>query len=109
MSQQAFWVMLVCMGIITYLLRFSFIALAGRFDLPVMVRRALQYAPAAVLFALILPAIFVVERSLAFHIDNERIWAGLVAAVVAWWSKNILATIVVGMLTLWLLQLFTFG
>ena len=104
MSQQTLWITFILMGLLTYGLRLSFILVAGRFDLPVIVRRVLNYAPSAVLLALIAPAILVRSGELALSVGNERIWAGLVAAVVAWWTGNILATILTGMITFWLLQ-----
>ena len=104
MSQSEMWLTIFLMGVISYGVRLSFIALSGRFDLPLIVRRGLNYAPSAVLFALILPAILVRNQSLAIAISNERIWAALVAAVVAWWTRNTMITIVVGMVTMWLLR-----
>jgi len=104
MTQTEMWLTIVLMGVISYGLRVSFIALSGRFDLPILVRRGLAYAPAAVLFALILPAVLVRNQALALSLANERIVASLLAAVVAWWTRNIVATIVVGMVTMWLLQ-----
>lgn len=104
MSQSEMWLTIILMGVISYGVRVSFIALSGRFDLPIVIRRALNYAPSAVLFALIVPAILVRNQALAIAIGNERIWAALVAAVVAWWTRNTLLTIAVGMATMWLLR-----
>ena len=104
MSTQTIWITFILMGILTYGLRLSFILVAGRFDLPVLIRRALNYAPPAVLLALIGPAILVRGGELALWASNERIWAGLVAALVAWSTRNILATILTGMATMWILQ-----
>jgi branched-subunit amino acid transport protein len=39
-------------------------------------------------------------------LDNVRLLAGLIAVVVAWFSKNTLITIIAGMVVLFLLQLF---
>ncbi|MCA9949547.1 MAG: AzlD domain-containing protein [Anaerolineales bacterium] len=37
-------------------------------------------------------------------LGNGRLLAGLVAIIVAWKTKNVLLTIIVGMIVLWLLQ-----
>jgi branched-subunit amino acid transport protein len=39
-------------------------------------------------------------------LDNHRLLAGVVAVLVAWFSKNIFITIVAGMIALFLLQFF---
>ena len=105
MSQQMMWLTIILMGVLTYGLRISFIVLAGRVDLPVTIRRILNYAPSAVLFALIIPSILVRQQAIAIHLGNERIWAALIAAAIAWKTHNIFATITIGMVALWLLQL----
>jgi len=43
---------------------------------------------------------------LNLSLDNYRLMAGLVAILAAWFTKNILITILVGMLALFLLQFF---
>lgn len=105
MSSTMIWVTILGMGVITFLLRFSFIALLDKITLPPLVERGLQYVPAAVLAALIVPAM-VYDSSGLLNVSplNPRLLAGLIAAVVAWRSRNILLTIAVGMASLWLLQ-----
>lgn len=98
------WVIIIGMALITFLLRFSFIALLDKITLPPVVERGLQYVPSAVLAALIVPALVYDDSGLNLSPLNPRLLAGLIAAVVAWRSRNILLTIAVGMAALWLLQ-----
>ncbi|MEE9582537.1 MAG: AzlD domain-containing protein, partial [Acidimicrobiia bacterium] len=58
--------------------------------------------PAAVLAAIVAPSI--THASGAFDLGTDRFVAGVIAGVVAWRTKNVLATIGVGMGVLWLLQ-----
>ena len=98
------WLLIVVIGLGTFAMRLSFILLLGERPLPAAWERVLRYVPPAVLSALIVPALV----QPAGHIDlgpgNARLWAGLLAALVAWRSKNILLTIAVGLFALFLLQ-----
>ena len=96
------WLILVIAGILTYLIRLSFIALLGKWSPPEWVRHALRFVPPAVLAAIIFPELLI--RDNAFTPVNPRLLAGIVAAVIAWRTKNVVLTIAVGMATLLLLQ-----
>lgn len=102
------WLVIVAAGIGTLALRLSFILLFGRIDsVPPRVVGVLRFVPAAVLAALVAPAIVTlsVEPSVGLQYDQSKLLAGSVAAVVAWRTENVLATIGVGMGALWTLQL----
>ena len=105
LSASTIWLIILGMGAITFALRYSFIALSGRLELPPTLRRALRFVPAAVLSALVLPALVYSSGELFLSVANDRLVAGLTALVVAWRSKSILLTLLVGMVALWLLQL----
>lgn len=105
MDTQAIWLAIIAIGIGTFVLRASFIELGSRFALPAPIARALRFLPAAVLSAIILPAILRgTEGGLYFGIGNPRLIAGAVAALVAWKTKSVLATLAAGMGTLWTMQ-----
>ena len=91
-------------GLITFGMRFSFVYLLGRFEVPVTMRRALHYVPPAVLSAIIFPELFLREGNLDLSLGNTRLLAGVIAAAVAAWTKNSLLTILAGMAALLLLQ-----
>ena len=100
------WLVMLLGGLITFGMRFSLIYLFGRFEVPETMRRALHYVPPAVLSAIIFPELFLDDGVLNLSLDNARLLAGLIAIVVAWFSKNTLITIIVGMIALFVLQLF---
>ena len=100
------WLVMLLGGLITFGMRFSLIYLFGRFKVPATLQRALHYVPPSVLSAIIFPELFLHDGSLNLSLANIRLLAGLVAIVVAWFSKNTLITILAGMLALFLLQLF---
>ncbi len=92
------------MGVITYLIRLSLFILPERVMLPPWLLRALRYVPAAVLSAIILPELLLPTGTLDLSLGNERLLAGVVAAVVAWRTRNVFVIVAVGMIVLWLLQ-----
>ncbi len=100
------WLVLLLGGLITFGRRFSLIYLFGRFHVPEALRKALHYVPPAVLSAIIFPELFIRNETLNLSLDNYRLMAGLVAILVAWFTKSILITILAGMLALFLLQFF---
>ena len=103
---MSIWLVMLLGGLITFGIRFSLIYLFGRFQIPEMMRKALHYVPPAVLSAIIFPELFLREGVLNLSFDNTRLLAGLVAVLVAWFSRNTLITILVGMAALLLLQFF---
>ena len=100
----AIWGVVVALGVATFGIRASFVYLFGRIDdVPDRVTNALRFVPPAVFAALTFPAIVAPGGTVAV-VGNERLLAGIVAAGVAWYVDDILATIVTGMAALWLLR-----
>ena len=100
------WLVMILGGLITFGMRFSLIYLFGRLHVPETMRRALHYVPPAVLSAIIFPELFLRNGGLDISMENTRLLAGLIAVVVAWFSKNTLITIIAGMAALFLVQYF---
>ncbi len=98
------WLIMLIGGLITFGMRFSLIFLFGRFEVPETMRRALHYVPPAVLSAIILPELLYPEGSLDLSPGNTRLIAGIIAIIVAWYTKNTLVTILAGMIALLVLQ-----
>ena len=95
--------MLVC-GVITFCIRYSFIAAVGHYQPPSWFRRLLPFVPIAALTALTVPELLLVQGELIFGGGNPRLWAGLVAIIVAAVWRNTLLTIGCGFLALFLVQ-----
>jgi branched-subunit amino acid transport protein len=98
------WVVIVTVGIFTFAVRASFVLLQGEREFPEGLRRALRFVPASVLAAIVWPAVLAPDRQLDLSPANLQIYAAAVAVLVAWRTRNILATIASGMATLWVLQ-----
>lgn len=105
LSSASIWTIIFVAGAGTLLLRVSFIGLTKpESTVPPFVERALRLVPAAVLSALAAAGLFRPEGDLDFF--SARLLAGIVAVVVAWRTKSVVATLVVGMITLWILEAF---
>ena len=103
---MSIWLVMLLGGLLTFAIRFVLIYLFGRFEIPETMRKALHYVPPAVLSAIIFPELLIRDGVLSLSLDNYRMLSGLVAIFVAWFSRNILITILAGMVTLFLLQFF---
>ena len=89
----------------TFLLRLSFVHWWSDREVPPVVQRRLRLVPAAVLCALVLPAVAFPDSG-GGTAGTARLVAGGVAALVAIRTRNVALTIGVGMLALWVLQRF---
>ncbi len=104
MNIISIWVIIVGGMVVTYAIRLSFIALVPQERLPDLFRRSLRYVPPAVLAALITPELIRPEGPYDISLGNHRLLAGVVAALIAWRSRNTWLTIATGMIMLWLLS-----
>ncbi|MGH9085582.1 MAG: AzlD domain-containing protein [Acidimicrobiales bacterium] len=90
------WTAIVLAGIGTYAMRASFLAFAHRLaDVPPAIQRLLRQIPPAALASIVLPALLRPEGSL--DVTQPRLVAGVAAALVAWRTRNVALTLVVGM------------
>ena len=101
------WVILLAAGLLTYAMRLSFILLWGKIELPAWLQRSLRFVPPAVLTAIFFPELFLPAGKLNLSLGNTRLIAGTLAALVAWRTRNIVLTILVGMGALLLIQYFS--
>lgn len=104
MSALSIWLLFLAVGLGTFTLRFLFIYLFGKIEMPVWLSHALRFVPAAALAALVFPALTHPAGQLNISLTNFRLLAGLGGAIVAWRTKNVLLTILVGMVILWTLE-----
>jgi len=98
------WLIIIGMGIVTYAIRLSLIVLLGRINVPPTMQRALRFVPPAVFSAIIFPEVLRPSGALDISLGNDRLIAGVLAAGVAWRTKNVFLSIAVGMVALWILS-----
>ncbi len=96
----AIWVVIFGVGIGTYLIRFSFIAVAGGREFPAWAMRLLRYVPVAVMPAIAAPLV-VWPAATDGQLDPARMIAAVVALAIGAWWRAPLAAILGGMATLY--------
>ena len=97
------WALIIYCGLITYLTRFSMIALIKKEMFNDRIRQVLSYVPSAIFPAIIFPAIFL-DNSGSFLIeDNPKIIAAIIATLIGIFSRSIIATIFSGLASYWFL------
>jgi branched-subunit amino acid transport protein len=94
------WLVILVLGIGTYLIRLSFLGLIGDRELPPWSLRLLRFVPVAVLPALVAPLV-VWPAATGGAADPPRMLAAAAALGVGAWSRNVLAAIAAGMATLY--------
>jgi Predicted membrane protein len=100
---MSIWLLILVAGLLTFGTRLSFILLLHRLKVPGWFLHALRFVPMAVLSAIILPQL-VTRSTLDFSLRNPQLYAGALAILVAWRTKNVLLTILVGMAALLIFQ-----
>ena len=100
------WILIFFCGLITFLTRFSMIALLKKEMFNNRIREVLSYVPSAIFPAIIFPAIFFDSDSIIQLEDNPKILAAIIATIVGIFSKNIVLTIFAGLIAYWSLIFF---
>ena len=85
------------------------IALVSREMLGDKIKAVLEYVPSAVFPAIIFPAIFINDFGSFVEINDPKIFGAIVAVIVGYFSKNIIATILAGLLSYWFLIFIVFN
>ncbi len=92
------FILIAGMALVTFAVRYPVLVLVGKIPLPGRVFRALRYVPPAVLSAIIVPAVLMPDgATIDFSPTNSYLVAGIIAGLIAWRTKNLLLTIVIGM------------
>lgn len=91
------WFLIIGMMVVTFSPRYLPIALAGRFRIHPLLKRALEFVPIAVLTAIISQTSLIHDGEFNLAFDNAHLY-GLVAAIAtAWITKHTFKTILVGL------------
>ena len=100
------WLSIIIAGILTYFTRMTMIALVSRDMLGDRIKVVLAYVPSAVFPAIIFPAIFINDYGTFIEMNDPKIFGAIVAIVVGYFSKNVIATILSGLISYWIILFF---
>ena len=95
------WLSIIIAGILTYFTRMTMIALVDRDMLGEKIKAVLPYVPSAVFPAIIFPAIFINDYGTYIEINDPKMFGAIVAIIVGYFSKNVIATIFSGLISYW--------
>ena len=95
--------LIIYCGLITFLTRFTMVALLKKEMFNDRIREVLSYVPSAIFPAIIFPAIFYDNFGYLQFEDNPKILAAAIAMIIGIFSKNIIATIFSGLVSYWFL------
>ena len=100
------WISIIIAGILTYLTRMTMVALVRRDMLGDKLKEVLTYVPSAVFPAIIFPAVFFNDSGTFVEISDPKIFASKIAIVVGYFSRNVIATILSGLISYWIILFF---
>lgn len=100
MTSDEIWLVILLVGVGTYLIRFSFIGIIGDRKLPNWVLRHLRYTPVAVLPGLVAPLVLW-PAATGGATDPARLAAACAAFAVGYISKNVIWSVLAGVSTLY--------
>tara|TARA_B100000427_G_C15517998_1_gene599070 strand:- start:4590 stop:4901 length:312 start_codon:yes stop_codon:yes gene_type:complete len=100
------WSSIIIAGAITYFTRFAMITLIRNDKLNEITKLILAYVPAAVFPAIIFPAVLINENGALVEYNDSKIIAAIVALIVGYYSKNVITTILSGLISYWLIIYF---
>ena len=100
------WLSIIIAGILTYFTRMTMIALVSRDMLGYRIKAVLAYVPSAVFPAIIFPAIFINDYGNFIEMNDPKIFGAIVAIVVGYFSRNVIATILSGLISYWIILFF---
>lgn len=105
MSDLEIWITIGALVIATAVTRSSFWVIGQHVNIPTRVNEMLRYAPSCALAAIVGPDLLMNPGSLAIDVVNPKLVAGL--ASIGWYlfRRNMLETIVFGMLLFTALRL----
>lgn len=92
------------MAVVTFLIRYPVLAMSGRIKLSPWFLRMLCYVPPTVLTAIVVPAVLMPNHELWLDHTNARLIGAIAAVLIGFWRKNLLLTIVIGMLVFFVWQ-----
>ena len=93
--------LIIYCGLITFLTRFSMIALLKKEMFNDRIREIFSYVPSAIFPAIIFQAIFLDNIGSIEIENNPKILAAIIAMLVGIFSRSILATIFAGLASYW--------
>jgi branched-subunit amino acid transport protein len=83
MNNSYFLALTFGMAAVTFLIRFSFIGIAGKLDMSERVRKTLRFVPVTVLPAIITVQILDINSHIEFDLHNPKVIAAIICTLIS--------------------------
>ena len=105
MADWDIWAVIVVLGVATACTRSALWMVGHRVTIPRRVQEMLRYAPACALAAIVAPDFMLGSQGdIQLAVTNPKLLAGLAALAYYLWRRNMLQTIVIGMVVFTVLR-----
>ena len=104
---MSIWISIIISGLINYLTRLGSVLIINPKKMSETTKQVLTYVPSAVFPAIIFPAVFLDNSGFYVEYNDPKIIAFIFAIVVGFFSKNIIATILSGLISYWVIIFLT--
>lgn len=105
MSSAEIWVTIILLTLATIITRCAFFVFGHNVKLPEKVQRALRYAPAAAMAAIVAPDLVLAQGEFVMDWANPKLLAAIAATVFFLKTRHMLGTLAVGMVVFTVLRL----
>ena len=99
-----YWLSVAILGLGTYLLRYSFIGGRFKFEMPPLVRQAMNYVPVSVMATLVALGFFADEQN-NFYLYWPSLTSMCAAGFVAFKYRQDFLTIIIGLAVYWITEI----
>lgn len=105
MADWEIYVTIALLCLATAITRSGFWLVGHHVNIPPRVRAALRFAPACALAAIIVPDLVLVQGQVQLGLGNDKLVAGLLATGFYFYKRDMLTTILMGMLCYTILRI----
>ena len=88
--------LIIGIAALTFFTRFAFAVILRKTKIFEKWGKLMIYVPIAVFTTIIVPALLAPKEELEFSIQNEYLIAGIVALLIAYKTKNLVGTVIIG-------------
>ncbi|MFP4477398.1 MAG: AzlD domain-containing protein [Desulfatibacillaceae bacterium] len=104
MPEAGYLLIVLGMGLVTYIPRLLPLLFFSRRDVPDWFADWLEFVPPAILSALLIPSLVAADTGIDF--TRRELWVALPTFAVSWFTKSLGGTVLAGMAFYWLSGLF---
>lgn len=98
--------LIIGIAVLTFFTRFGFALILKKTKISEKWNKWMAYIPIAVFTTIIVPSLLAPNEELELSIQNEYLIAGIVALLMAYKTKNLAGTVIIGISIIYILRVF---